>query len=121
MGLSAIGLYASTSYSVSQRTREIGIRMAIGAESWQLGRLVLRRTLRELSIGLMLGVACTISWERIFLTASTTRPSSGPSALSDPINLLAGAGLLVLVGVLACVLPARRATGLDPLTALRYE
>ncbi|MCA1563077.1 MAG: hypothetical protein LC804_23410 [Acidobacteria bacterium] len=89
--------------------------MAIGARPWQLRWLVLRRPMLQLGVGLLFGVACTMAWERVFANYA------GPAALSDPLNVVGAALLLVLVGAIACLAPARRGTRLDPVLALRYE
>jgi predicted permease len=113
--LSAVGLYAITAYSVTQRTQEIGVRMALGAQPTDVWWLVMRRALVHLSIGVTIGLAGAYGVGVLlqgFLVGSTP---------ADPITL--GAIALVLIGVAlaACFAPARKATSLDPLAALRYE
>ena len=115
VGLAAVGLYAVTAHSVVQRTQEIGIRMALGAPPRQVRWLVLRRVMQQLTLGLIVGLACTIAWERLFANYS------GPNMLADPLSLISAAALLVVVAAIACLSPARRATSLDPVAALRYE
>jgi ABC-type antimicrobial peptide transport system permease subunit len=113
--LSAVGLYAVTSYSVSQRTQELGVRMALGAQPAQVLWLVLRRGLIQLAIGLPLGVAGAFGVGKL-LESLLVQTSA-----RDPLTILSITVLLVIVSVVACVWPARRATRLDPVSALRYE
>jgi len=113
--LSAVGLYAVTAYSVSQRTSEIGIRMALGAQPAQVLWLVLRRSLLQLAIGLPVGMAGALGVGR--LLQSLLVQTSG----RDPLTIASIAFVMVGVSVAACFWPARKATRLDPLTALRYE
>jgi putative ABC transport system permease protein len=113
--LAAVGLYSVTSYSVAQRTQEIGIRMALGAEGEQVRWLILRRGLIQLVIGLTLGLAGALGTGRLLQGMLV---GTGPS---DIITLVAISVLLVTVALMACFWPARRATRLDPVKALRYE
>ncbi|PYR33927.1 MAG: hypothetical protein DMF93_24215 [Acidobacteria bacterium] len=112
--LSAVGLYAITAYSVAQRTQEIGVRMALGAQATQVWWLVIRRSLVQLAVGLVIGVAGA------FGVGALLRSIVQGSA-NDPLTLAAIAVLLVGVSLAACFWPARRATRLDPVSALRYE
>ncbi len=113
--LSSVGIYAVTAYSVTQRTQEIGVRMALGAQGRQVSWLVLRQGLLQLAIGLVLGTTGAL------LAAPVLQTLLVQIKPTDPITL-AGIGLLfTIVTVCACVIPARRATKLDPLTALRIE
>jgi predicted permease len=114
LALAATGLYSVVSYAVTQRTREVGIRMALGAPRTNIVRLVLASTTIMLSIGIALGLALSIS-----LNSVVTSWSKGSS--SDPLTLLASATLLVLVAVVACVVPTWRAATIDPMRALRHE
>ena len=113
--LSAVGLYAVTSYSVAQRTQEIGVRMALGAQSEQVLWLVLRRAIWQLAIALPIGIAGAFGVGR--LLQSIIIRTSG----RDPLTIAAIAGIMVAVSLAACLVPARRATRLDPLNALRDE
>ena len=115
--LSAVGLYAVTAYAVSQRTQEIGIRMALGAQSKQVSWLFLRRSFVQLAIGLALGVAGAFGVGQLFQSGQLLVQNSG----SDPITIGGIATLLAVVAVAASVLPAKRATRLDPLIALRRD
>jgi putative ABC transport system permease protein len=111
--LSAVGLYAVMAYSVTQRTPEIGVRMALGAERGQIARLVMRRGLIQLGIGLTLGLAGAFGVSRVLsdlLTGVTP---------TDPLTFATISALLIAIGLAACLIPARRATRVDPLVALR--
>jgi len=112
--LSAVGLYAITAYSVAQRTQEIGVRMALGAQAPQVWWLVIRRSLVQLAAGLAIGIAGA------FGVGALLRSIVLGSA-NDPLTLVAIATLFVGVSLAACFWPARRATRLDPVSALRYE
>jgi putative ABC transport system permease protein len=113
--LSAVGLYAVTAYSVTQRTAEIGVRMALGAQPRQVLWLVLRRALVHLAIGLPVGIAGAFGVGRVMQTLLVQ--TSG----RDPLTIIAIAVVMAVVSLNACFWPARRATRLDPVTALRYE
>ena len=113
--LSAVGLYAVTAYAVTQHTRDIGIRMVLGAQSGQVIWLFLKRSLVQLAIGLAVGLAAAVAVGRVlqsFLVQTSTY---------DPVTLVSIVALLTVVAIAACIGPARRATRLDPLTALRRE
>jgi len=113
--LAAVGLYAVTAYSVTQYTRDIGVRMVLGAQSGQVIWLFVRRALVQLAIGLVIGLAGAIGVGKLlqsFLVQMTGR---------DPVTLVAITTLVVVVALLACFWPARYATRLDPLAALRHE
>jgi ABC-type antimicrobial peptide transport system permease subunit len=115
LALSAIGVYGLASYAVSQRTREFGIRIALGADRRSVLRLVVDRALALAALGLLLGLAGTFAANR---TLRGLLVGVGPS---DPWAL-AGAGLVLFaVTVAASYFPARRATKVDPLVALRSE
>ena len=113
--LAAIGVYGVLASAVAERTREIGIRMALGAAKSDIRRMVLTRVLLLVAAGLSVGVAGAMAITRVlgrFLFE--VKPS-------DPATFLLVAALLAAVGLLAGLLPARRATRVDPLTALRWE
>jgi putative ABC transport system permease protein len=114
-GLAVVGLYGTIAYSVTQRTQEIGIRMAMGATSYEVSRMVLREAFQLISIGVVIGLLGTVLLGRI-LDSLLFQVSS-----RDPLTYLAGAALIAAVSLLACLLPARRATRVDPMLALRYE
>lgn len=113
--LSAMGLYAITAYGVSQRTSEIGIRMALGAQRSQVVWLFLRGTLLQLGLGLAIGIAGAIGVGQV-IRGFLVRTSA-----TDPVTFAGMAVLLLAVAAAACFIPARRATRLDPVVALRHE
>ena len=113
--LSAFGLYGVTTCAVTQRTQEIGVRMALGAQARDVGWLVLRRALAPLGAGFAIGIWGALSVGRLFESWLVDTPPT------DPVTQLAVAALLGGVSVAACVWPARRAARLDPLVALRHE
>lgn len=113
--LSAIGIYGVIAYTVSQRTREIGIRSALGANQKHILRLVLRHGLALTGLGLLLGIIGALGLNQ--LIASLLFGVNG----RDPITMIIVAGILALVAVLACLIPAKRATKVDPMVALRIE
>ncbi len=113
--LAAIGIYGVLSYAVRQRTREIGIRMSLGASRGRVLGEVLREGMRLAVLGLAVGVAGAFAAGRVLASLlSEVKPG-------DPLIFVATAGLLAVVALIACYLPARRAARLDPMTALRYE
>ena len=113
--LAAIGLYGVLAYSVARRTREIGIRMALGAQISDVMRLILRQGLAVVLWGGVFGIAVALATGKV-LRAYLFGVSS-----NDPVTLIAVALLLAPVALLACWLPARRAARIDPMEALRYE
>jgi putative ABC transport system permease protein len=115
LALSTVGLYAVTAYSVAQRTQEIGVRMALGAQAAQVLWLILRRSLVQMAIGLTIGIAGAVGVGRLL---SSVLFQTGAR---DPILMLGIISLLIVVSTSACLWPARRATRLDPVSALRDE
>jgi ABC-type antimicrobial peptide transport system permease subunit len=115
LALSAVGLYGVMSYGVSQRTTEIGIRMAIGAQPKDVLKLILREGLVLAVIGTLLGAAGGLALTR-FLSSLLI----GVSA-TDPAIYLTASVLLLIVAMTACFWPARKASAVQPLEALRYE
>jgi putative ABC transport system permease protein len=115
VALAMIGVYGIVSYSISQRTNEIGIRVALGARSADVVRLVLREALTLAAIALLLGLAGSLALSRVLQTLLFEVTPT------DPATLAAVCGLVLAVSALAAVVPARRATHIDPMVALRYE
>jgi len=115
VALAMIGVYGIVSYSISQRTNEIGIRVALGARSADVVRLVLREALTLAAIALLLGLAGSLALSRVLQTLLFEVTTT------DPATLASVCGLVLTVSALAAVLPARRATHIDPMVALRYE
>ena len=113
--LAAVGIFGVMAYSVSQRTREIGIRMALGATRGEVFRSVLAEAMLLLAIGVIVGVAAAVGVSR-----ALTSLLFGISPM-DPVTFVSVPALLGVVAVLACWLPALRATRVDPVIALRYE
>jgi predicted permease len=113
--LSSVGLYATMAYAVSRRTQEIGVRVAMGASGWNILRLVLAQGLRQLAIGLTIGLAGAFGAGRV-LKSLLFQVSP-----NDPVTFATISGILIAVGLVACWLPARAATKVDPLEALRHE
>jgi predicted permease len=113
--LSAIGIYGITSYAVAQRTREIGIRLALGAQLGDVLKLVLSHGVKLTIIGVAIGLLGAY-----LVTRAITSVLYGVSA-TDPLTFVGVSLLLVSVALLACYVPARKATKVDPLVALRYE
>jgi putative ABC transport system permease protein len=113
--LAAVGLYGVISYSVAQRTRELGIRIALGAQRGDVLRLILRQGMTLVAIGVLFGIAASLGLTRLIASLLY-----GISA-SDPITFLLLSTALVLVALVACWLPARRASAVDPIVALHAE
>jgi ABC-type antimicrobial peptide transport system permease subunit len=113
--LAAIGLFGLMSYSVSRRTNEIGIRMALGAQRGDVLRLVMRESMILVVLGVVIGVAVALGTSRFVTTLLYGL------APTDALTLAGAVGLMVLVSALAGFLPARRASRVDPMVALRYD
>jgi putative ABC transport system permease protein len=104
-----------TAHAVAQRTQEIGIRVALGAGTRQVAWLVLRRALRQLAVGLIVGVICTYAFDRAF------GGPSDPNSFMNPATLIPAMTLLIGMTLAASLAPIVRATRLDPVIALRKD
>jgi putative ABC transport system permease protein len=126
MLLAAVGIYGVISWSVVQRTRELGLRMALGALPREVMWLVLRRSMLLVLAGVMLGLLGAFAVSRL-LGAALTEGGPGNTPLLfgvqavDPLTFVVAPILLALVAFIACCLPAWRVTKINPLVALRYE
>jgi len=112
--LAIVGVYGVVSYAASQKTHEIGVRMALGAQPLDILRMVFREGFLIVAVGLIVGIAGALGVGRVvgsFLTVSA----------QDPVTYVAVTGLLTIVALAACFIPARRAMRVDPMVALRYE
>jgi putative ABC transport system permease protein len=113
--LACIGIYGVMAYSVTQRTQEIGVRMALGARRADVLRLVMGFGLRLTLMGVLIGLVCSFISTHLMTSLLFEIDAANPLAFSLP------AALLILVTVLAAYLPARRAASIDPMQALRAE
>jgi putative ABC transport system permease protein len=115
VALAVIGVYGVVSYTVSERTNEIGIRVAMGARQADIARLVLREGLTLALFALAAGLAASLALSRVLQTLLFEVTPT------DPVTLVSVCGVILAVSALAALLPARRATRVDPMVALRYE
>jgi ABC-type antimicrobial peptide transport system permease subunit len=113
--LSSVGLYSVMAYAVSRRTQEIGVRMAMGAPSGRILMMVLGHGLRQLALGLVIGLAAAFGVARVMKSLLVQ------VSPTDPLTFAAISGVLIAVGVFACWMPARWAMKVSPVVALRYE
>jgi putative ABC transport system permease protein len=113
--LASIGLYAVIAHSVSQRTQEIGIRMALGGTALDILKLVLKQGILQLGIGLAIGLAAA------FAITPVLRSLLVQVSPADPITFIVASAALILSATLGCLIPARRAMRVDPVDALRHE
>jgi putative ABC transport system permease protein len=113
--LASVGLYAVIAHTVSRRTQEMGIRMALGAAARDVLSLVFREGMLPVGIGLAIGLAASLAVNRV-LKAELVRVSP-----DDPLTLIATSAVLILSAALGCWIPARRAMRVDPAVALRHD
>jgi len=113
--LSALGLYSIAAYAASQRTQEVGVRMALGARRSQVAWLFLRRALLQVGLGLAIGLAGAVAVGTVLQSALVEVRAN------HPLTLAAVSALLVAVAIAATLIPARKASRLDPVAALRQE
>ncbi|MEP6779408.1 MAG: FtsX-like permease family protein, partial [Gemmatimonadaceae bacterium] len=113
--VAAVGVYSSISYSMSQRSHEMGVRIALGANVKNIAQLVVRDGVRSVAIGVGLGIVASLMLSQ-FVSALLYNTSP-----RDPVVLSVSAITLLLVAVSACLIPAMRAARVDPLTAMRTE
>jgi ABC-type lipoprotein release transport system permease subunit len=115
LALASVGLYGVTAYAVSQRTREVGIRMALGAQRLDVVEMIVREALLPVLFGIALGIAGALTATRLvagFLFGVAPR---------DPLSFVLAVSALLAVALLAAAIPARRASRVEPVIALRYE
>lgn len=115
MGMAAVGIYGVMAHSTSRRTREIGVRLALGADTVGILRLVLGRGAKQLLVGMVLGLGAAIAVCRL-MAGLLFKVSP-----QDPLTFAGVTLVLCMAGLAACWFPARRAARLDPMKALRYE
>ena len=115
LALAALGIYGTLAFTVSQRTREIGIRMALGAQARNVQMLVVRQAMTLVSIGVLVGIPISIAATRVLQSMLLGSSGADPVAYGGVVSLLLSAALL------ACFVPARRASRVDPIIALRHE
>jgi putative ABC transport system permease protein len=115
VAMSCVGIFGVTSYLIGERTREIGVRMALGAQRSDVLRLVVGQGARMVFLGVLIGIAASLA-----LTRLMSNQLYGVSA-RDPITFIGVAVVLLIVAVFACYIPARRATTIDPIIALRCD
>jgi ABC-type antimicrobial peptide transport system permease subunit len=113
--LAMVGIYGAVAYTVEQRTGEIGVRMALGAQTRDVLNLVVKQGMLPVLIGLAIGLAAAFFLGRL-LTAQLYEVSA-----TNPLFLAGTAALLAVVGLVACLIPARRAMAINPIEALRAE
>jgi putative ABC transport system permease protein len=113
--IAAIGIYGVISYTVTESTKEIGIRMALGALKSDVLRIVFTRGIKLVVIGIVAGTAASLAVTRV-MTSFLFNVSA-----SDPVTFLCVAGIFIMVALAACLIPAHRATNVDPMVALHYE
>ncbi len=113
--LAALGLYGVMAYAVAQRTREVGIRVALGAERREIVRMILRESMSPVLVGIGAGIAAALATNRLIAGLLFG------VAPRDPVSIAVSAAVLVLVGIAAAAIPARRASLVEPTVALRCD
>jgi len=116
--LASFGLYGVLAYSVSRRTHEIGIRMALGADRGKVLKMILRQGMSLTLIGIVLGLGAAYVLTKYLESLTSMLFGVQPT---DPLTYAVMAALLITVSLIACLVPARRATKVDPVVSLRYE
>jgi ABC-type antimicrobial peptide transport system permease subunit len=119
--LAVVGLAGVTAYAVARRTREIGIRIALGAQRADVLRLVLRESGAITAAGIVTGIGLALLLARALAGVVEALAETTRTSISDPTLLVGGPALVLTLALLACYLPARRATRIDPVIALRSE
>jgi putative ABC transport system permease protein len=119
--LATLGIYGVVAYSVAQRTREVGIRMALGALQKDILKLVIGQGMMLVIVGLAFGLLLSVALTRLLTSSLVELELPFPVSATDPLTFTSVTVLLALVALIACYIPARRAAKIDPMEALRYE
>jgi len=117
LALALAGIYSVLSYLVAMRTREIGVRMALGAQRSDILRLILKSGVKLVGAGLIIGILASFATTRLL----GSKLNLFQVTAGDPTSFLSVVLLIIVVAAAACLIPARRATKIDPMVALRYD